>query len=176
MISVNSDLNYSNSEPVSVREAALRENVTEKTIYNRINRGYYRTHQEGEKTFVWVRKSSVHSQSPTELTAPVVQNVSEPSSASGVTQLAQAVLSQTEDMKRLSESIVTLTKTVSERDQTIQALNNQLSSVQNRLIHLRDEETQKESYLKKIDDLAAQLLQLQSQLEQSKQRPWWKIW
>jgi septal ring factor EnvC (AmiA/AmiB activator) len=93
--------------------------------------------------------------------------------------LTDNVLDQAEEISKLSENIVSLSKTVTERDTTIQTLNHQLSATQNRLIHIREQEhskSDKENEKAMIEALTKQIQDLQTQMTQKNNKSWWQVW
>ena len=191
------EIDYSKYDLLSVREAALREGVTEKTIYNRLNRGYYKTQQDGEKTLVWVRKLTESNRvelgnasvvepefthaAPMYGSHPSVvgSEGSAPTSLHALERLTDKVLDQADEISKLSENIISLSKTVSERDTTIQTLNHQLSATQNRLIHIREQENDKSARAEDkalIESLTQQLQLLQAQMQAQPSKAWWQFW
>ncbi|MCA9806348.1 MAG: hypothetical protein KC476_00195 [Cyanobacteria bacterium HKST-UBA06] len=93
--------------------------------------------------------------------------------------LTDKVLDQADEISKLSENIISLSKTVSERDTTIQTLNHQLSATQNRLIHIREQENDKSARAEDkalIESLTQQLQLLQAQMQAQPSKAWWQFW
>jgi hypothetical protein len=157
------ELDPSIYELVSPAEAARRLGTTEKTIYNRFNSGVLKGRRDEKRTYIWVRKDSVEipvrSENLDYHFAPTEhkENISEVSTVNHV------------EIQNLVKELLTLTKTVSERDATITTLNHQLQNAQTAL--------QKRALPMEIDPREKELIELRDQIKQMQAKmnaPWWK--
>lgn len=147
-----------NTEPgqwVTVRQATRLLNVSEKTVYNRINRGEYTSRDNGKTTEVYLLTEWLQEDS---------EVIQKPSGDYSKTE--EAVQKLSEKMIELSERVLKMTEIVSERDNTISNLN---AAIQRKMLPAVSEPSKdSEALLKRIEELEASLTE--------KERPWWRFW
>lgn len=140
---------------VTVRQATRLLNVSEKTVYNRINRGEYTSRDNGKTTEVYLLTEWLQGDSE------VIQKPSEDYSKT-----EEAVQKLSEKMIELSERVLKMTETVSERDNTISNLN---AAIQRKMLPAVSEPSKdSEALLKRIEELETAL--------RAERRPWWRFW
>lgn len=167
---------YSKYDLLKPAEAALREGCTEKTIYNRVKQGLYKTDQREDGLYVWVKRVSERLQKPHKLTE-TVSEITENSfqvteRPSEITEdFQKRLLEITEEFVALSKTVTKLTETVSERDQIITTQNNQLQAAHNAL-QKRNLPEVIDPRQKEIEELKARL----AQMESKPKKPFWKFW
>ena len=101
------------NEWVTVREAIIREGVSEKSIYNRINSGYYASKVEDGRKYVLLQKRSGTTETLTvrpEVNSEPVQDDSVQLTAYLLNRIQELTEENTELKERLSESLQMLTE------------------------------------------------------------------
>lgn len=101
------------NEWVTVREAIIREGVSEKSVYNRINSGYYASKVEDGRKYVLLQKRSGNTEALTvrpEMNSEPVQDDSVQLTAYLLNRIQELTEENTELKERLSESLQMLTE------------------------------------------------------------------
>ncbi len=144
---------------LTVRDAMILLKVSEKTVYNRINKGLYESRDNGKTTEVFLSSEVLQESTET------VQNESS-QTTEVIQKLTEAEQKLSEKVLELSEKVLKMQEIVSERDQTIANLH---SSIQRKFLPAVSEPVKQDS------DVLARLEQLEALLTASR-RPWWKFW
>jgi predicted RNase H-like nuclease (RuvC/YqgF family) len=163
----NLDIDFEKYDLLSKIEVAVLEKKTERTIENRIKKGYYETIEVAGETKVLFPKRF-------ENKPDVSKNEGEPFETNfEVSKISpEAFEAFFEKQNRLLEKVLELTDTVTKRDEIISGLNNQLTSAH--AIIKVDKESGKAERV--IEELQRRLEALETENSQLKRRKWWKFW
>lgn len=178
-----SSVDLQKSEWVTVREATIRDGISEKSVYNRINSGYYASKVEDGKKYVLIQKRSGTTeaiQKPTERSAEAVQDDSVQLTAYLLNRVQELTEETTELKERLSEALELLT----ESREMAARLQGEMSG-KNAVIAAKDETIQAKDQAINAANAAVMLIEQRTpsvdaeapkQIETTAKKPAWKFW
>ena len=151
---------------VTVRRASHLLNVSEKTVYNRVNRGEYESRDTGKTTDGYLGSEVLAELS--EAAADISESLQKGSELQE--ELYKTISEQeaklSEKVLELSEAVLKMQEKISERDNTISNLHEVIK--RKFLPAVFEEPKPDETLLQRLEELEARL--------SAKQRPWWRFW
>lgn len=159
-------------EWVPVREASFREGFSEKTIYNRINSGYYKSRQDADRTYVGIQKVS-------ETVAKQSSEPVQPNYGNGA-EIVQELLKQIETIRNVSDERVSEAKAIYEsrlqdKDTLVDALQKRITDMEKHGEILNNQLQASHGAIQHRKSIESQLAELKGALMLNK-RPWWRLW